>query len=792
MAKIILDNRWIYAEGVSFKTIHAISRATSYLQAGYKHTSAFKSRQWDGRRKLITMSGSGILRAPAGLAQEVVDMIEGRGDTVVVEDRRRRAGKRIEYGFSAKLRDYQEEAVDAATKPRGSLGLIGRGIIKLPTRSGKTVVAAAIISRLGARTLFITPSTLLLYQSQESLQRNLGVPVGIVGDGKWDPREVTVASVQTLVSRRGASTRADPSSPEFLQLLSSVDLIVSDECFPDGTMVGDRKIEDVKVGDLVPSIDPETMEIVHGRVIGTSRRVATGLVALRLENGVVLSPTPNHPFWVWPGRWARASDLTCDDMVLYTTYDENETKPSSILSYMPESDNDFGETIRSIQKNGARLLLSGVLNGLPSKNIVGDDGENQSEICVGTDDPKQPDDAAMGSRKTESIVARDRLETSSAGRKREAPTNCSTQPCRGAELADRGRGTDSDGSQQWISDRLQNRHSEPDAKNSDRGRRSYAQLSGETGTGSKKRGIPHWVRVESVTLQKSRSDCGLGSVRNENYVNNLEVDGNHTYIANGVLVHNCHHLKADIWRNAIQEANAEYKIGLSATVFLDHERETELGAIWLRAATGDMLVDVSTSELIERGYLVRPEIRIIPIREPADLAGRGWSKTLQNEAIFANPIRNQRIVKEAIALVREGLQTVIITNRIDQVNRICSMLDAGPGRDIYASLIGNDPQTTRQWVIDRFRNGELQILVSTVLDEGVDIPEIGAIINAEGGVDIKSTYQRLRCLTPAPGKTRAVVVDFLDMTHAYFAAHSRARIEVYRGEKAFRIRALPG
>ena len=95
------------------------------------------------------------------------------------------------------LRDYQIDALLASTCGHG------RGVIKMATGSGKTVVIAGLIMLADIpRTLVVVRSKDLLYQTADSLASMLQCPIGKLGDSL---REVyfdgiTVATVQTLHS----------------------------------------------------------------------------------------------------------------------------------------------------------------------------------------------------------------------------------------------------------------------------------------------------------------------------------------------------------------------------------------------------------------------------------------------------------------------------------------------------------------------------------------------------------------------------------------------------------------
>lgn len=254
-----------------------------------------------------------------------------------------------------------------------------------------------------------------------------------------------------------------------------------------------------------------------------------------------------------------------------------------------------------------------------------------------------------------------------------------------------------------------------------------------------------------------------------------------------VIFDECHHLRGDAWQRVMLNLDSKYKIGLSATAYLDNESEIEKGVIWLKACCGSIRYEVSTSRLIREGYLVKPEIRLHPIDEP-DLYHRRWSKLLQEEAIIDNPYRNDKIVKLAQEQVEAGMRVLVISNRLKQIEQL--MLRFDDTKMNCAAVTGSIPADRRRDIVKLFSAGDINVLVGTVFGEGVDIPEVECVINAEGGKDIKATVQRMRNLTPKDGKTKAVLIDFIDLTNNYFLKHSKERISVYRSESEFRVKIV--
>jgi len=108
----------------------------------------------------------------------------------------------------------------------------------------------------------------------------------------------------------------------------------------------------------------------------------------------------------------------------------------------------------------------------------------------------------------------------------------------------------------------------------------------------------------------------------------------------------------------------------------------------------------------------------------------------------------------------------------------------------HVTITGSDSTSTRDERVAEFKRGSVSVIVGSVFSEGVDIPELVCVINAEGGQDVKSTIQRMRNMTPSEGKKTAKLIDYWDATNAYFRKHSRARVATYESESAFSVKKI--
>ncbi len=86
------------------------------------------------------------------------------------------------------LRDYQEQALNA-WKANGN-----RGVVVLPTGSGKTIIGIKAIELLNTPALVVCPTLDLVYQWRKRLEEELKTDIGILGGGENDIKAITVST----------------------------------------------------------------------------------------------------------------------------------------------------------------------------------------------------------------------------------------------------------------------------------------------------------------------------------------------------------------------------------------------------------------------------------------------------------------------------------------------------------------------------------------------------------------------------------------------------------------------
>lgn len=99
--------------------------------------------------------------------------------------------RELDLKFYGKLRPYQKESI-----PR--LNSYPCGILEAETGSGKTVIANYMIALRKQPTLVIVHSKELLYQWRDEIKKFLHYDCGLVGDGNFDVRPITVAIINSV------------------------------------------------------------------------------------------------------------------------------------------------------------------------------------------------------------------------------------------------------------------------------------------------------------------------------------------------------------------------------------------------------------------------------------------------------------------------------------------------------------------------------------------------------------------------------------------------------------------
>ncbi|MCD6373294.1 MAG: DEAD/DEAH box helicase [Thermococcus sp.] len=216
-----------------------------------------------------------------------------------------------------------------------------------------------------------------------------------------------------------------------------------------------------------------------------------------------------------------------------------------------------------------------------------------------------------------------------------------------------------------------------------------------------------------------------------------------------------------------------YRFGLSATPW----RRIRGEEIKIEAVVGPTIFEVRAEDLIKEKFLAKPRFEIITYESSMPSFSERY-KELYEDMVMNNDERNSAIVKKAVELARGGHRVLIDVKRIEHGKILKEMLEK---EGVKAEFLSS--KSPNRWeILEAFKNGEIPVLISTLLKEGVDIPEISAIILAGGGKSDIMTIQTIgRALRPKKGM-KAVIVDVADddpLLYTHFIERQKALKQYY-------------
>lgn len=206
-----------------------------------------------------------------------------------------------------------------------------------------------------------------------------------------------------------------------------------------------------------------------------------------------------------------------------------------------------------------------------------------------------------------------------------------------------------------------------------------------------------------------------------------------------VVFDEAHHFVSSEWHAFAEKYKSATRLGLTATPV--RSDGTAMGDLF------DALVPVtSVRELTEQGFLVPCHV-IGPARhQGGDLAQSpvdAWKQYARNE------------------------RTVVFARSVEHSKELCAEFRAAGAR--AAHVDGGTNDVLRSRALDDFKAGHIDVLCNVfVLTEGFDAPGASCCILARGCGSVGTYLQMVgRVLRPAPGKTKAILLDLPGAVHLH-------------------------
>jgi len=240
-----------------------------------------------------------------------------------------------------------------------------------------------------------------------------------------------------------------------------------------------------------------------------------------------------------------------------------------------------------------------------------------------------------------------------------------------------------------------------------------------------------------------------------------------------------------------------WRFGASGTFF-----RSGYDGMAMHGLLSNTIFKVTAKEMLELGFLVPTRVIFVPVPSHPKVRGAGnmFNGGFGAAGIHEHKVRNQMVVRAAMLLYKQGRKVLILVGTKAQGrevnNQLAQLLPEPPKGAEFKSvefLSTDRPRDIQTKIIDSYlADQEVKILMGTsLLGEGVDLPNVDALVYARGEkAEVSLTQNAYRVCTAVAGKKDAIIIDFADRHHRKLLDHSEERLQVFYHEPTFAVAVL--
>ena len=241
----------------------------------------------------------------------------------------------------------------------------------------------------------------------------------------------------------------------------------------------------------------------------------------------------------------------------------------------------------------------------------------------------------------------------------------------------------------------------------------------------------------------------------------------------------CHHAASDSAIEVLQEINAKYVYGVTATPKRGDGKEKIneflLGPIRYRFTAKDRAEEQNIN------HLVYP--RFTRTVKPHHLSKTPYGNDAY-ELIRNNDVRDEQIIRDVADCVQAGRTPVVLTKYVDHTNKLSERLKKYADRLILLTgANGTKARRAQVEELNKVDNSDSLILVGTgsLLGEGFDFPRLDTLFMATpvSGENVVEQYVG-RLNRDYDGKENVIVYDYVDSHIPKFDKMYSARMKAYK------------
>ena len=746
----------------------------------YWKKGPFKKERIEYTKDVFYLNSKGYSYFQTGLIPRVITYLNNKGVPYQIEREKSFNETKLLAPFlpGITFRQDQLELIHTIHIPKNNF----RGVIVSPTGSGKTIIQLGIISTFPENfTVLILAHTLSLIEQtyQELLKYNFKNVQPITGlTSKELTGRIVVSTIQSF-------SKIDPD-----EYMDYFDIVICDECFAKETKIStkdkEKSIEQIIKGEIILSKDG------YNKVtnIFINKIILDRILKITLSSGKTIFCSKDHLFLDSDFNWIKSintlnKNLVSKDEIFYNFSMMDATilkgTKNELLSCLQK------RVYSSVEKT--KILFTNLCSPRHKleRKIIRKEEKNKFKRFQNNfrkDEEKQSIPQSINYRKDKTnkenkwnFACLER-RTWWKWKTNRTPKNISS--C--TWLAHRSWNYYWSRARRYLSNLLQSGYWKSKSENCHRSGWENAQVEEDYRKRQKENNEIERIRVESVEVYKpGDNDKSFSSIigdkeRNQGFVEfyDLEVENSHSYVVEGVVVHNCHHTKSGTYSDVLKYLLAPVRMGFTATMPKNKEH-----LLTIEGLIGPLIGELTIDQAKEIDILAKPKINIIKTTLDWNIKREKNYHRVYETGIVSNIGRNRRIINLAQKYAKENKSTLIMVSKIEHGNNLLNMAKTS-GLDIEF-VNGDMKNDEREQIKKRITNKELLcIICTTVWKEGINIPSLDTIINAAGGRSEIATLQTIgRGLRKTKDKDIVNIVDFFDPSSPFLVEHFGERLCLY-------------
>ncbi|MBI9088865.1 MAG: DEAD/DEAH box helicase [Desulfobacterium sp.] len=252
-----------------------------------------------------------------------------------------------------------------------------------------------------------------------------------------------------------------------------------------------------------------------------------------------------------------------------------------------------------------------------------------------------------------------------------------------------------------------------------------------------------------------------------------------------LILDECHRAPAMQYIEAIKQFDCKYMTGLTAT---PSRRDKLSKAIFWHI--GDITGKIDKQALLETNHLCQAEVLWVKTGFDTDIdTSNNYSQALS--ALTKDHKRNRLICDTVTRRTGKGID-LVLSDRREHCLELGRLLEQ-TGLVTPAVLTGDKTAKQRAEIMEGLDRGRFTVLIATgqLIGEGFDLPTLSTLYLTTPVKFPGRVIQYVgRILRPSKEKTKATIIDFVDVNNPVFKASATSRFHTYRQQGITEQKAL--